>query len=174
LLSALRNRKDLKFVTATDLPPAAMPQWYRSIDVYVCASRLEGTPLPVLEAMSAERVVLSTSVGVVPEITSPGVRVFDGSVHGLQATVADVMRRPCGMGRTRKVNRLYVMSWIPGLPPSQQRGCARCCAADVYALRDVQVPWLSGTGTTSYSSPALPPSASRHSQRNAGHHAGFS
>lgn len=46
----------------------ALPQFYASLDYYVCTSRMEGVPYPVLEAMSTGCVVLSTEVGVVPEL----------------------------------------------------------------------------------------------------------
>jgi glycosyltransferase involved in cell wall biosynthesis len=42
----------------------------------VCTSRQEGVPYPVLEAMSCECVVLSTEVGIVPEIFDDGVNGF--------------------------------------------------------------------------------------------------
>jgi len=47
-----------------------MVEWYNSIDVLVCASVCEGTPLPLLEAAACERAVLTTDVGIVPEFNS--------------------------------------------------------------------------------------------------------
>lgn len=44
-----------------------MPEYYSQIDVCVCASIMEGTPLPVLEAMSCGVPIISTDVGVVSE-----------------------------------------------------------------------------------------------------------
>ncbi len=44
-----------------------MPNFYRSIDVYVCASKTEGTPLTVLESMAMAIPVVSTDVGIVAE-----------------------------------------------------------------------------------------------------------
>lgn len=44
-----------------------MPEYYSSIDVYVCASKTEGTPLPVLESMACGVPVISTDVGIVRE-----------------------------------------------------------------------------------------------------------
>jgi glycosyltransferase involved in cell wall biosynthesis len=46
---------------------AEMPAYYSTIDVYVCASEMEGTPNPVLESMACGVPVISTNVGVVPE-----------------------------------------------------------------------------------------------------------
>jgi len=110
VVSTLVGRRDLKFVTATELHRTEMPHWYRSIDAYVCASRLEGTPLPVLEAMSAEKVIISTSVGVVPEIRSPGVFLFDGTVTGLMKAVTDVLQQRAKWESLGKANRSYVQN----------------------------------------------------------------
>lgn len=48
-------------------PQEEMPNFYRSIDVYVCASKTEGTPLTVLESMAMAIPVVSTDVGIVAE-----------------------------------------------------------------------------------------------------------
>lgn len=48
---------------------AAMPDFYRSLDVYVCMSTCEGTPNPVLEAASCGCPVVSTPVGIVPQLS---------------------------------------------------------------------------------------------------------
>ena len=45
-----------------------MPDYYAQIDVLVCASEIEGTPNPVLEAMACGVPVVSTDVGVVPQV----------------------------------------------------------------------------------------------------------
>lgn len=49
----------------------AMPDYYRKLDVYVCASLDEGTPNPVLEAMACGVPILSTDVGIVREVFGP-------------------------------------------------------------------------------------------------------
>ena len=54
------------------LPHHEMPKFYRDIDVYVCASKSEGTPNPVLEASASARTVISTPVGIVPMLISDG------------------------------------------------------------------------------------------------------
>lgn len=49
-------------------PHDQMVNFYSKIDVYVCASINEGTPNPVLEAMACGVPVISTDVGIVPEV----------------------------------------------------------------------------------------------------------
>ena len=44
-----------------------MPDFYNSIDIYVCASESEGTPLTVLEAMATGKPIISTDVGIISE-----------------------------------------------------------------------------------------------------------
>lgn len=45
-----------------------MPDYYNKIDVYICASRTEGNPSPVLESMACGIPVISTDVGIVSEV----------------------------------------------------------------------------------------------------------
>jgi len=45
-----------------------MRGFYNSLDLYICASRSEGTPRPVIEAAACGVPVISTDVGIVPEL----------------------------------------------------------------------------------------------------------
>lgn len=45
-----------------------MPNYYNNIDLYVCASRYEGTPNPILESMAMGLPIISTNVGIVEEV----------------------------------------------------------------------------------------------------------
>ena len=45
-----------------------MPNFYNSINLYVCASKTEGTPLTVLESMAMGIPIISTDVGIVSEV----------------------------------------------------------------------------------------------------------
>lgn len=47
---------------------AEMVEYYGEIDVLVCSSEIEGTPNPVLEAMASGVPVVSTRVGIVPDV----------------------------------------------------------------------------------------------------------
>jgi glycosyltransferase involved in cell wall biosynthesis len=53
-------------------PPAAMAEWYNSGTVLVCASDVEGTPNPALEAAACGCTVVSTEVGNMPELIRDG------------------------------------------------------------------------------------------------------
>jgi phenylacetate-coenzyme A ligase PaaK-like adenylate-forming protein/spore maturation protein CgeB len=52
--------------------PKEMREFYRSLDVYLCASRKEGTPNPCLEAAACGVPLLTTRVGNMPELVRDG------------------------------------------------------------------------------------------------------
>jgi glycosyltransferase involved in cell wall biosynthesis len=62
-----------------------MLDFYHSIDVYVCASRSEGTPNPCLEAAACGLPVITTRVGNMPELIRDGENGFfvDRDVAGI-------------------------------------------------------------------------------------------
>jgi glycosyltransferase involved in cell wall biosynthesis len=72
-------------------PIDEMPGYYAEIDVLVCASRSEGTPNPVLEAMSCGVPIVSTVVGIVPEVFGRRQREF--LVGREVGALADALRR---------------------------------------------------------------------------------
>lgn len=53
------------------VPHSEMNDYYNSIDIYVCASDIEGTPNPALESMACGIPVISTDVGMIPELFGP-------------------------------------------------------------------------------------------------------
>lgn len=55
--------KQVRFIPHDD-----MPEYYSKIDVLICTSLTEGTPNPVLEAMACGVPIISTDVGIVPEV----------------------------------------------------------------------------------------------------------
>jgi len=50
------------------IPFEDMPAFYSNLDVLVCTSAMEGTPNPVLEAMASGVAIVSTDVGIVPDV----------------------------------------------------------------------------------------------------------
>lgn len=50
------------------IPHDEMIDYYSKIDVCVCTSKTEGTPNPVLEAMACGDAIVSTDVGIVPNV----------------------------------------------------------------------------------------------------------
>jgi len=55
------------------LSHAAMPAWYGACSLVVCASKSEGTPNPVLEAMACGRPVVTTRVGITQRLVAEGI-----------------------------------------------------------------------------------------------------
>jgi hypothetical protein len=54
------------------MPHDQMPQFYRSVDVFIVASRHEGEPLTLIEAMACGCFPVCTDVGIVPELIQHG------------------------------------------------------------------------------------------------------
>lgn len=53
-----------------------MRTFYNSLDLYIIASRSEGTPRPAIEAAACGVPVISTDVGIIPELIEDGVNGF--------------------------------------------------------------------------------------------------
>jgi hypothetical protein len=70
---------------------AEMLAFYRELDVYVCASRSEGTPNPCLEAAACGLPLVTTAVGNMPEFVRDGENGF--LVERDPAAFADVFGR---------------------------------------------------------------------------------
>lgn len=75
IMENLSHRNEIEFVVngaAHNSPdrvtPESMVDWYNDIDLLLVTSVCEGTPTPALEAMACGRMVLGTSVGVLPEM----------------------------------------------------------------------------------------------------------
>lgn len=85
------------------LPWSHMPDWYRDLDVYVCASTTEGSCRSVLEAMACGVPVISTHVGEAESLIIEGQTgyFFDGTVDDLRAKLLlllgdETQRVACG------------------------------------------------------------------------------
>lgn len=79
------------------LPLEEMVHYYNSIDIFICASDIEGTPNTVLEAMACGVPVISTDVGVIPQVFGPLQKEFiirERSPEALQERIEYLVRNP--------------------------------------------------------------------------------
>ena len=70
---------DLRLISSTGQAKYSsqqMARWYNTGTIYLCASLAEGTPLPVLEAAFCGCTIVSTPVGIVPELIEHGVNGY--------------------------------------------------------------------------------------------------
>ena len=61
-------------------PIITIPEFYRTIDLYLVASTIDGTPNPALEAAATGRPLISNSIGNMPEFIIDGVNGFQISL----------------------------------------------------------------------------------------------
>lgn len=93
-----------------------MREFYNSLDLYICASRSESGPRPVLEASACGVPVLTTDVGMVPELIENNVNGFivdrnrDAFVKKLEYIVNNRDRLP-EMGRAARRKMENEFNW---------------------------------------------------------------
>jgi len=96
------------------IPHDQMPEYYSKIDVYVCTSKIEGTPNPVLEAMACGVPIISTDVGIVPEAFGELQRAFilpERSIDALKTSILKLMREPKLLAGLSKENIERIKDW---------------------------------------------------------------
>lgn len=78
------------------LPREEVARYYNTLDAYVCTSRHEGTPNPVLEAMASGVPVVSTDVGIVRHVAGPLQRelIIERSPLALATTLQHLLTTP--------------------------------------------------------------------------------
>lgn len=89
---------------------ADMPRFYQGLDVLVCPSRVEGGPMPVLEAMACGiRVVIPRHVGILDELPdAPGVHRYErGNVTSLIEALGAAIRQPYDRKAMRAITAPY-------------------------------------------------------------------
>lgn len=96
------------------IPNEEMPKFYAGLDVYVCVSKIEGTPNPVLEAMSCGVPVVSTDVGVVRDAFGPLQSEFileERSISALKATLKRLLAQRDLLARLSAENLISIKQW---------------------------------------------------------------
>ena len=92
-----------------------MLDFYRDLDVYVCASRSEGTPNPCLEAAACGVPLVTTRVGNMPELVRDGDNglFFDGTAEGLANKLALLRDTPSLRSRmaARMIETIREWDW---------------------------------------------------------------
>ena len=91
-----------------------MPEFYRQLDVFVCTSSIEGTPNPVLEAMACGIPVVSTDVGIVPEIFGDLQKRFiieNPTAENFADAVAELINNQQLYQQISRQNRSRALDW---------------------------------------------------------------
>lgn len=79
------------------VPNDDMPSFYNNIDIYVCTSSSEGTPMPVLEAMASGVPIISTDVGIVQEAFGKEQKMFilhERTIIALKEKIKNIIMNP--------------------------------------------------------------------------------
>lgn len=96
------------------IPHSEMPNYYETIDVYICASKQEGTPNPVLESMACGIPVISTDVGIVSEALGEKQKEFilkERTKEELKEKIKQLLANPELWQELSKENRQRIQSW---------------------------------------------------------------
>lgn len=91
-----------------------MAKYYAEIDVLVCVSKIEGTPNPVLEAMACGVPVISTDVGIVPQVFGALQSEFileERSVEALISAIMKLREQPHLLGLLSSENLIRIRDW---------------------------------------------------------------
>lgn len=96
------------------MPYPDMVSYFNSLDIYVCASDMEGTPLTVLEAMACGLPVVSTDVGTVREVFGPRqaeLIVRERSRDAIAAALRRLVREPQTRRELSAENLERIKAW---------------------------------------------------------------
>lgn len=96
------------------IPHHEMPDWYASIDLYICMSKIEGTPNPILECMACGVPFISTYVGIVPEAAGEMQSRFilkERSKTALKEKLLEILKQPELLYQISQENLKSIQDW---------------------------------------------------------------
>lgn len=96
------------------IPHHEMPDWYASIDLYICMSKIEGTPNPILECMACGVPFISTYVGIVPEAAGEMQSRFilkERSKAALKEKILEILKQPELLYKISQENLKSIQNW---------------------------------------------------------------
>ncbi|HEY8896353.1 MAG TPA: glycosyltransferase family 4 protein, partial [Niastella sp.] len=98
----------------THVPRALMNDFYNKLDVYICASDIEGTPNPVLESMAVGIGIISTDVGIVKEVLGKEQHQFileERTKDCLKSKLITLINDRSILHTLSKENRVRINTW---------------------------------------------------------------
>ncbi len=96
------------------IPHDKMPDYYNSIDLYICASKEEGTPNPVLESMACGVPIITTDVGIVPEAFGKLQKEYilkERTKEDLKEKIKQILKKPEQWEKLSKENLEQIKNW---------------------------------------------------------------
>jgi glycosyltransferase involved in cell wall biosynthesis len=96
------------------IPHSEMNDYYNSIDIYVCASDIEGTPNPALESMACGIPVISTDVGIIPQLFGEKQKQYilpERSIEALKEKLKELIESPEKRKELSKENLKEIKKW---------------------------------------------------------------
>lgn len=96
------------------VPHRKMPEYYSRIDVLICASKIEGTPNPVLEAMACGVPIISTDVGIVQQVLGDHQKTYileERTIEMLAAKIKELMLDRNILPALSEENLISIRKW---------------------------------------------------------------
>ncbi|MGI8467505.1 MAG: glycosyltransferase family 4 protein, partial [Pyrinomonadaceae bacterium] len=96
------------------IPHNEMDDYYNSIDIYVCASDIEGTPNPALESMACGLPIITTDVGMIPQLFGRLQKEYILPARGieeLKKKLRELIQSPHKRVALSKENLERIQSW---------------------------------------------------------------
>ncbi|MGY4690682.1 glycosyltransferase [Salibacterium sp. K-3] len=113
-LKDLPVKLDIRTFKERFVPHAQMVPFYQQLDCFICSSRSEGLPNPVLEAASCGVPIISTKVGFVPELIQHqqnGIIVPRNAV-AIRRAVQQLLNHPeKKQAMTENIRRTVLQNW---------------------------------------------------------------